>query len=450
MGNVNLKQGSSGTEVEKLQNALIEKGYDVGSTGADGVFGSNTLAAVKQYQQDNGLTVDGIAGKNTLGALYSTVGNNKPANEPVAPVVPTAPTEGTGAGKPILYGNLTEENSATAKDNISQSWEDLQQVGSSIPGAYDWGSDSDYGMANDYLGQYQNRDPFSYDFNADALYNQYKDQYIQQGQMAMMDTMGQAAAMTGGYGNSYAQTVGQQAYNMYLGKLNEVMPELYGMAYDRYQQEGQDMLNMYDIYMGRAKDNYGRHMDTVDLWKNDYAVKKDTYDTLVNEYIGAYDQKYTEDENERKWDYQAEQDAKADKQTNYNKLAGLISSSGYTPSAEELEAAGMSTGEANAMKKAYDNQMNSLNKTEETKDPTYKDLDIDAAEKKFARLEKIEDVNYWANLYKSEGYSPESIKILAQAARDRILGTIKQNTPPTSTNNITSYGIYAVNPALIG
>ena len=71
----NLKYGSSGSEVEKLQNALIDAGYDVGSTGADGVFGNNTAAAVKQYQKDNGLTVDGIAGKNTLGALYSTKSN---------------------------------------------------------------------------------------------------------------------------------------------------------------------------------------------------------------------------------------------------------------------------------------------------------------------------------------------------------------------------------------
>ena len=59
-------RGSSGTEVEKLQNALIAAGYDVGSTKADGVYGKNTEAAVKAYQKDNGLTVDGIAGKNTL------------------------------------------------------------------------------------------------------------------------------------------------------------------------------------------------------------------------------------------------------------------------------------------------------------------------------------------------------------------------------------------------
>ena len=72
----NLKNGSSGSEVKKLQQALIKAGYDVGKTGADGVLGKNTEAAIKKYQKDNGLAVDGIAGKNTQGLLYGTSSNN--------------------------------------------------------------------------------------------------------------------------------------------------------------------------------------------------------------------------------------------------------------------------------------------------------------------------------------------------------------------------------------
>ena len=51
---------------------------------------------------------------------------------------------------------------------------------------------------------------FKYNVNADPLYQQYKDQYIQGGKLAMMDTMGKAAALTGGYGSTYGQQVGQQ------------------------------------------------------------------------------------------------------------------------------------------------------------------------------------------------------------------------------------------------
>lgn len=141
--------------------------------------------------------------------------------------------------------------------------------------------------ADSYLQKYRNRGPFSYDFNSDALYNQYKDQYIQQGQMAMMDTMGQAAALTGGYGNSYAQTVGQQAYNQHLGQLNTVIPDLYGMAYDQYLQEGNDLLNMYDIYMDRENLAYGQHQDKLNNWYKQLANLTDSYNSAVNQYLGG-------------------------------------------------------------------------------------------------------------------------------------------------------------------
>lgn len=99
---------------------------------------------------------------------------------------------------------------------------------------------SKQGEYDSLYDQYKNRGDFTYDLNGDALYQQYKDKYIQQGKLAMADTMGQAAAMTGGYGNSYAQSVGQQAYQASLDNLNDIVPELYAMALDRYNQKGQD------------------------------------------------------------------------------------------------------------------------------------------------------------------------------------------------------------------
>ena len=66
-------------------------------------------------------------------------------------------------------------------------------------------------LINDNLNNILNRKQFSYDANKDTLYNQYKDMYTRNGQTAMQDTMGNAALLTGGYGNSYATTAGQQA-----------------------------------------------------------------------------------------------------------------------------------------------------------------------------------------------------------------------------------------------
>lgn len=58
-----LRNGSKGTQVKVLQYLLNMNGYNAGTV--DGIFGANTLKAVKAYQKDKGLTVDGIAGKNT-------------------------------------------------------------------------------------------------------------------------------------------------------------------------------------------------------------------------------------------------------------------------------------------------------------------------------------------------------------------------------------------------
>ncbi len=98
------------------------------------------------------------------------------------------------------------------------------------------------------LDAYLNREDFQYDVNADALYQRYKDQYTQLGKRAMQDTMGQAAALTGGYSSSYAQSVGQQAYNRYLQQLGDVVPELYQLAYDRYRDKGDRLYKSYQSW----------------------------------------------------------------------------------------------------------------------------------------------------------------------------------------------------------
>ena len=68
-----LRRGSSGEWVTYLQAKLIQLGYDVGSTGADGKFGAKTETAVKAFQKDRGLTADGVVGQKTWAAIDSGV-----------------------------------------------------------------------------------------------------------------------------------------------------------------------------------------------------------------------------------------------------------------------------------------------------------------------------------------------------------------------------------------
>ena len=61
------KYGSRGSEVTQIQTKLKRWGYYKGNI--DGIYGSQTVEAVKYFQRKNGLAVDGIAGKNTLAAM---------------------------------------------------------------------------------------------------------------------------------------------------------------------------------------------------------------------------------------------------------------------------------------------------------------------------------------------------------------------------------------------
>ena len=111
-------------------------------------------------------------------------------------------------------------------------------------------------------GQIQSRPDFQYDVSTDPLYQQYKDRYIQLGKTSMKDTMGQAAALTGGYGSSYAQGVGQQAYDRYMQGLSDKVPELYSAAYSRWQDEGNRLMQQYGLAKDVENTAYGRQQDS--------------------------------------------------------------------------------------------------------------------------------------------------------------------------------------------
>lgn len=70
------KYGSRGNEVTQIQTKLKRWGYYKGNI--DGIYGSQTLEAVKYFQRKNGLVVDGIAGKRTLEAMgiFNSTGNS--------------------------------------------------------------------------------------------------------------------------------------------------------------------------------------------------------------------------------------------------------------------------------------------------------------------------------------------------------------------------------------
>lgn len=188
----------------------------------------------------------------------------------------------------------------------------------------------------DLYDRIQNREKFNFDLNGNALYKSYKDQAIRGGKLAMRDTMGKAAALTGGYGSSYGQAVGQQAYDAQLQKLNEVVPELYQQEYQKYRDEGSDLQQQYAMAGQLASEEYGKYRDQVSDWQYERA-----WDQQQEEL--AYNRQKAEEEQA----YSRQQDA-------YKQLYQMIAGTGYQPTDAELKAAGMSSAAATALRSAWE------------------------------------------------------------------------------------------------
>lgn len=172
----------------------------------------------------------------------------------------------------------------TPSETVSQAKNYLQSIIDKKPGEFNSQYDS---QIQKLYEQLQNRPKFTYDLDGDALYQQYKNQYQRLGQQAMQDTVGNAAALTGGYGNSWAATAGSQAYQDYLSKLNEIVPDLYSQAYNRYTQEGDDLRTDISLINSLKDSDYSMYRDQISDWQADRAYAQNAYE---DEYERDYGQ----------------------------------------------------------------------------------------------------------------------------------------------------------------
>lgn len=156
-----------------------------------------------------------------------------------------------------------------------------------------------------------NREKFNYNFNADQMYQMYKDQYTSRGKQAMEDTMGKANALNGGYGSSYSQSAAQQTYQNYLQNLNNMIPTLRDQAYQQYQDEGAEMLNKYNITSNAYDREYGQYRDDVSDWQADrsfnYGMYSDERSFDYNQFANErsyWNDEYWNEKNAERSNYQ--------------------------------------------------------------------------------------------------------------------------------------------------
>lgn len=216
----------------------------------------------------------------------------KPSTGSAAPV-----TEATTA-MGVTYNPMTttpsaadlkqiEGNMPTYKQSqaLTDALAELNSWRGSKPGEYQ----SPYASQIESLyNKVSNPEKFSYDPNADPLYQMYADRYGQSARRSMNDTMADAAALTGGYGNSYAQAVAQQAYDEQMQGLNDALPTLYNQAYGEYTDRQNQLLNQLKTAQGMEDTAYNRYRDTVgDYYTGLDALTKAANDLYEREY-GQY------------------------------------------------------------------------------------------------------------------------------------------------------------------
>lgn len=182
-------------------------------------------------------------------------------------------------------------------------------------GTFNYSNQDAYQKAMDAI---LNRKEFSYDLNGDALYQQYKNMYSALGKQAMTDTMGKAAALTGGYGNSYAATAGNQAYLGYMQQLGAIVPELYNLALSAYNAEGDRLNNNFNLLSTDRNTQYGEWSDRYNQLVNERGYYGDNYNNAYSQDYNIWSDNRDYDTsqywNEYNAGYQADRDAIADAQ----------------------------------------------------------------------------------------------------------------------------------------
>ncbi len=287
-----ISYGSSGSDVKKLQQTLNNYGY---SLAVDGQFGSKTQAAVKDYQKKNGLAVDGIVGTKTWSSLTS---------------------KGSSSSSSSSSGKTSSQKVTPPKSSPRPEYEKSEAVQSAESALINWESNKPGEYESKYSEQIEsilndvlNREDFNYNLNADPLYQQYREQYIQNGKKAMMDTVGQATALTGGYANSYAVSAGNQAYDEYLNELNSVALDLRDRAYTLYTDEGDKMIEDITLLRSLDGDDYDKYLAQIERYYSDGEFLLDKLVSMADAEFDAFLAEVDAWENDRDYEFDKYQDA---------------------------------------------------------------------------------------------------------------------------------------------
>ena len=240
-----------------------------------------------KYKQDyHAATTDEARALANLGAegIRSSYGNYTGGDNGGSFYLdPLSPSSFDG-GKAPTYNNQYA-------GDIADLWEQQRDYGS-----YDYGEAAPVynnrydDTIQDLIQGILNREDFSYDPATDPLYQNYRKQYTREGQRATADTLGQAAAASGGIPSSYATTAAAQAGNYYAAQMTDKIPELYQLAYNQYLNDYNMQLSDLGVVQGAEQSDYDKYLNELQQYNTDRAFD---YNAWLDEYNMTKDQLQT-------------------------------------------------------------------------------------------------------------------------------------------------------------
>lgn len=276
----------------------------------------SSYAARRKLAEEYGMSgYSGSASQNTK-LLRMLQGGAQPTNSTAAKaqeLANAAPSNNVTAGVTTASGSASRGTEAKPayqrSDRVNEYYEKTRKLERNKPDEFESKYES---QISDILDNILNRPKFSYtaeDMTNDDLYKMYRDQYMRQGNLAMRDTMGNAAALTGGYGNTYASAAGQQAYDNYVAQLNNKALDFYDRAYQRYADEGQNLYNQMNVVTGLDNTDYQRYRDGINDYYNDLNYYNGRYNQEYGYDYGEYQDRVTADQWAQEFAFQKQQAA---------------------------------------------------------------------------------------------------------------------------------------------
>jgi hypothetical protein len=257
-----LRQGSTGNSVKQLQQMLNAAGAHL---KVDGIFGPQTEAAVRQFQQTHHLQVDGIVGPQTWGALNSYHAPAKTTASKPAPIkaAPKQPTQQQPTQQQPQAPDYGQQIADLQNQYLQQIWQSAPQMPAmpQLP-TFD---------AQSVLNQFQPIQPFQWDAAQDFM-QQYQAQLPEfQQQLATEDQRINDMMNKRGLYNS---GIAQQA-------INQQNQALYQKLFDSIQQKSlDDQKQAFQEWLDQANLTEKQNQDFANFALNAY---KANVDTLYNQ-----------------------------------------------------------------------------------------------------------------------------------------------------------------------